>query len=612
MLREVSYYETTFNARWMKPELVAEDFVPTQEFQNLIHSTHSVLLGPRGCGKTTLLKMLTRRALDTWNLKRKPYYAKHVPFDMPAFESIYIPSDVRWMSEIKSIKEELPDSSMAERFQRILVSVSVLIAFIDSMEYILGNSIEQEIDLCTMLIRHFELVCRTPNYVDIKSTLYKINSDVQEALKIKDLKTLELTSKDLAPKLCGHALDVPTQCCALTSELFKGKLAFDRWALCYDELEIAPEWLQKELIQSTRSLGEQNILLKLTWSPFLPGGAGSEPQVRHDFVTIRLWHSHVGDATVFCRNLADSFLKRKFDDGTVTANSFFSPSSVIHDEKDRSIKPYERGSEIYLSIKELAGFDDSFADFLRSHHLDPDDPYTESSNIRNTVLRKIAPIVMLRLAFTKPSGFRSRKVKTIYFGENAIYFISEANPRILLGILNDLYDTWKVRPTFSGPNKYPHISPNVQARVLSEVANRFHTYLSTVLVDLKQFGVNENMSLITFIDLIGNHLNKEMLTKSPFPINPVGSFTVEDNPSDFVVNTVDKAVNLGALVFVGASQQDVPVSVAGQRFRLSFLLAPVFKLPLRNYNPIKLGQFRDRKLAPRVKKNRGDSQHPLL
>src|SRR4051812_19038657 len=90
-----------FNARFVDPEHVARQFVPTLAFSKLVYQRHSVLLGPRGCGKTTLLKMLTRRALHTWEAERQRHESYELP--LPSFEAIYIPTDVRWSYEIASV-----------------------------------------------------------------------------------------------------------------------------------------------------------------------------------------------------------------------------------------------------------------------------------------------------------------------------------------------------------------------------------------------------------------------------------------------------------------------------------------------------------------------------
>jgi len=78
----------SFNARNYTPSQVAETFISSEDFETLWRNEHTVLLGPRGSGKTTLFKMLTVQALYSWShplaekLKsRKPFTAIFVPTD---------------------------------------------------------------------------------------------------------------------------------------------------------------------------------------------------------------------------------------------------------------------------------------------------------------------------------------------------------------------------------------------------------------------------------------------------------------------------------------------------------------------------------------------------
>ena len=53
----------SFNARNYTPAQVAATFIPNDDYRLLWRNEHTVVLGPRGSGKTTLFKMLTVQAL---------------------------------------------------------------------------------------------------------------------------------------------------------------------------------------------------------------------------------------------------------------------------------------------------------------------------------------------------------------------------------------------------------------------------------------------------------------------------------------------------------------------------------------------------------------------
>ena len=114
-----------FNARWLTPVEVAENFVPVPAFQKLVSTHHAALLGPRGSGKTTLLKMLTRPALDAWSrlVEEDPETAANL--DLPSFEAVYLPSDVRWSIELSALSgDPAVGIEHAALLQRFLVTAS--------------------------------------------------------------------------------------------------------------------------------------------------------------------------------------------------------------------------------------------------------------------------------------------------------------------------------------------------------------------------------------------------------------------------------------------------------------------------------------------------------
>src|SRR2546421_8453034 len=88
MMKETPFLYSSFNARQLTPEEVAETFVAPPQYEQLCKTEHTLLLGPRGSGKTTLLKMLTAPALRAWG-KKGEVEVRQLPF-----KAIYIPADV--------------------------------------------------------------------------------------------------------------------------------------------------------------------------------------------------------------------------------------------------------------------------------------------------------------------------------------------------------------------------------------------------------------------------------------------------------------------------------------------------------------------------------------
>jgi energy-coupling factor transporter ATP-binding protein EcfA2 len=259
-----------FNARWLSPEQVARSFVPTPDLIKLSKLQNSLLMGPRGCGKTTLLKMLTRRAIKVWKDERVIKEPELKDYLSPTFEAIYVPSDIRWAYELSALDLEIQnDPVLAERVQRCAVAVSSLAAAITTFEDLLsGDSASQE-RVVRSLIKLLHLNNVIPSFSEVRLMLLDLNNELRNAIVSRN-DSLIASVVNNAPKVfTGHAFDILDTACTVFDESAPILKKPDKWGFCFDELEIAPGWLQRELLTTLRSIN-QRFLLKLTWSPVLP------------------------------------------------------------------------------------------------------------------------------------------------------------------------------------------------------------------------------------------------------------------------------------------------------------------------------------------------------
>ncbi len=576
MRTESSY--SAFNARWLDPEEVARSFVPTGHYANLVRPQHSLLMGPRGCGKTTLLKMLTRRALQVWIGEKRSSQEHNVTISLPNFEAIYIPSDVRWSAELEAVTREVDLSTIdAERTQRALVAVSCLIEATRVFQDILDANDEDPTALLKTLVSHFDLGRIVPTFAEVRLKLQFWAEQINSYLVRRNVTGLVSLIDSFHPAFTGHALDTLIRACSVFSEYCPLRKPA-RWAFCFDELEIAPTWLKTEMFTSLRST-DQRFLLKLTWSPLLPTSLTARQERQHDFAAIRMWHGHVVEARPFCREFSERYIRARLGDGTLTPLSVFGPS-LFAQEDDSLAEPYESGSVAWRSMVDLASRDRSFAQYLLKHNLDPTDPRTEEISVRDETLRKIKPIVLIRDAFYKSElgEKRSRKNPTIYFGEDAIYAMSEGNPRLLASLLNDLLDAASV--TTDGR---PRVKPEAQSRILTAASHRVRSGIRAYPVR----GVPGNRSLFQLLERLGDFVHSELVTKE-FNADPLGSFIVgEDTPSD-LLEQLEVGLLLGVLVHIRSKENDIPSQIVGARLRLSYVLSPAYKVLFRNYRDIRL------------------------
>jgi hypothetical protein len=572
-----------FNARWLSPEDIARAFVPTSHFKVLVKVQHSLLMGPRGCGKTTLLKMLTRPAQTTWWRERVPLSPKLAEYPTPDFEAIYVPSDIRWSYELDAIGNELRDyATVAETVQRASVGISAFIEATRVFQRILEDTERDCEKLLKGIIAHLELGPTVPSFAEIRLKLLSWAEEIHRLFVLRDPGRLRAHVETLPPSITGHAADALARACALFEE-YAPDVAPKKWALCFDEVEIAPRWLQSELLNSLRSV-DQRFLLKLTWSPILPSDLIKHQEQQHDYAVIRMWHSHAAEARPFAQAYSTNLLKDRLNDEGITPSDVFGVSPFAQDDvqEDSSRDPYGEGTNIWRAMVSLAAKDRTFRDFLTESRLDPSNPITDVPKLRDEVLRKIKPIVLIRDAYLReaPGNLykRSRKLSSLYYGEDAIYAMSEGNPRMLAGLLNELVDS-ESRPA----EGTPRIRPETQSRILLAASQRMRTGIKTYPVGA---GLRA-ASLSKLVERLGHFLHGE-LVGAAFNADPIGSFLVDNDVPPELHDTVSVGLLIGAFVYVGSTASDVPVSVLGARVRLSHMLAPIYKLSFRNFREIRL------------------------
>jgi hypothetical protein len=272
----------------------------------------------------------------------------------------------------------------------------------------------------------------------------------------------------------------------------------------------------------------------------------------------------------------------------LTPSLFFSRSVLAAEKDEEPPESYERDSTEYKSFKELASWDKSFEILLRRKGIDPRDPVPKNVAQKDEFFRKIKPIALLRTHFLRDDRGRPRKAAVIYAGKEAVYAICEGNPRWLRGLLNDFVDLGTLETLADGITR--RIRYSDQARVLNTAGQRFLALIKASPFKppfAQSTKKGRELTLLDFVLSIGSFFQRQIYG-TEFPLDPIGTFGVPHDTDDTTVAVLEQLLELGAVVYVGTSPQDVPVSVRGSRFRLSFILASSFKLPLRTYRDVTL------------------------
>src|SRR5690606_10578544 len=165
-----------------------------------------------------------------------------------------------------------------------------------------------------------------------------------------------------------------------------------KWALLFDELETAPDWVVGQLFAALRMFNPR-MFLKLAISPVSPSAyktllSQDAPADGHDYRQIALWYTDRVDAKGFCEAVWRSLTKKagiNVSAREALGASAFEPVSAAIMKR---ANPYAPGQYWYNVFDELRRKDRSFAAFLRAKHIDLDTLGQADQRVKDAVLRK--------------------------------------------------------------------------------------------------------------------------------------------------------------------------------------------------------------------------------
>lgn len=579
---KVEDFYATYNARHLNPKEVAKTFIYSDSYEKLIQNNHSVILGARGCGKTTLMKMLTLPALYSWDNEKAKQIRENIQF-----YSIYISTDIYWDVKNKTYSSQLKKFSKFAHLISVFsvnsnVFTSLCDTFLNIIEFELKDfSEDKEIELCFQLIRSWKLGSVIPRIKYVKEALNdridSVNQLIQNVIfnysSETDIPYLDYFNLSFESSL-EHLIPIFERIYSIENK--------KNWALCFDELEFAPIWLTEILFKSLRSR-KSYILYKLSSSPILPtelelplkNGYGASSG--NDLKIIKMWTSK--DNERFSKQIIDSLLQTKFN--ISDSDSFFGSNEIYNKQPDSYIK----GSPFYKQIIQLLKKDESFRDFLITKKINLENPVPINDSQKDVLYRKIKPIVYFRNFYLETNlskdGFdakqRKRKTGELFSGIEILTKICDGNPRWLIGIVSGIL----TKSDISGA------TVKVQYDELVAAAKRFENVIANIPI-----GINNSLSLIDIIKKLGAYFQTELLG-GEFRMDPKATFTVDKSKiliPETIVALLEKGISQGAFILLDCDDETFDFKIRNQRFKLSYLFFLLYKLPIRRYNPIKLSE----------------------
>jgi hypothetical protein len=594
---------SAFNAKAMSYEQVASSFVSSTKFSHLAGQWNSLLVGPRGSGKTTLLRMLSLEGMRAWPGDEANQFRKELNYT-----GIYVPADIAWGEMIAALGRTMSGPGFDLIAEAAFVT-NVMIATISAMQVRVQPPIS-EID--RHHYRSVQLSQKTLESVTKEiASLWKLELRSASLLSLQNALAERLLHIGQQTTLLGRRREVadseivecmPYVGLPMIQCVNQAISSFDRavgqndavWALLFDEFEVAPNHLQKMVLTALRA-GTTKLLFKVALAPCGPHtlislATPTPPTAKDDFRQVELWYPDKSEAESFCARVFASRAQREPNFAKLRPEQVFGKSAYAIVDEDG----HASGSASYVHrsdqwAKEFAALkakDASFAQFLFRKGISVDDLDASDYAPSGTLIRKISPIVAFRNAYRGSADGKKRGRKAFnsaYSGWSAIAAMSEGNPRWLIGLLTGIFA--EVGDARSLPIGIP-----VQQRHANDTGWTFANVLRTAAI--RQFDqIQTSMPIFELLSKIGSYFY-DRLVVDEFQEDPPLSFIVDSEVDDDTENCLRIALNHGAIVcYQPADDIGGFGSLKGKRFRLSYLLSPCFKLPVRKSKPISLSKI---------------------
>lgn len=538
---------------------VADGFVETENFKRLLRNCHTVVMGPRGCGKTTMLKMLYPLAA-----------AKVMSQDEIPFWGIYIPSDRQWSMQLSEMANMLHDDRGAsEGLSKALINLNVLYAWCETVEALLSLAgIEEGADTLgfyrqlkdSWKIDHPIQPTMSAVKVQLKQYVAEVNKWVNmgdaSKIKIPDVAQYEMTSAlSLSIEIFMSAFgDRP---------LFRNKR---HWAICIDEMEIAPNWLRQYIMQCMRSVNQQ-LLFKITAVPSTSEGSKDSlsSSESNDYELIKTWIYNDISRTEW-----RAFCSKYISDSILT------PMGIDENELKKLLTPGDL-DENYLSrhdmlnktIKDLANIDKSFYQFLLRKGANPNADDVLVTCKRSVVTFTLHAVYERLQLMRNAANIVNPTVYNVYMGEWLLYEYSDGCPRVFINIIKEISQCIGVDQRGQRNLKISGI-----ARLISTTSN---TVLYNKLAYYTIVPIIYQDKIITYkeiLDAIGIYLNRR-LTGEEYEVLPEIYFSYEVKELSIFI---DYALESGAIVLIEDPTLYQGVSRNHRVFRLNYGLFPYYHI----------------------------------
>lgn len=579
---DAQYPVFSYTATKLSPPEVARTFVPPAAFSTLRDARNAILVGPRGSGKTTLLKMLTPDGLTAWQGPEASLTRQKM-----ADVGVFVGVDAMWSEQIDSAAPEDRASFGAAAY-----ALHIARSFIQTLIFRTGKidspqaAEDRHLSLSLTKIDEQSICGRAARLFKLpqkSSSLRSLNHDLGDRLNELGSYRYRLRDGQRLPEWAYlNPLHAVAELAGMVNEL--GSEPHRRWALLFDELELAPETIVDDILARLRG-HEPLLIFKLSLAPILrstdllTGERGATDGQDVEYIPLTT------------AERSDTFVSKIFDKQreAATLPRALNPRAVlgasIFDAGDRggrhaaAVDPYRRGSQIWESMRWLRDNDATFAGYLLENGISLDELELLSAAKRASHIRKIRNLAVVRAHFRNGARIDTQSTRQLYAGEATMLAIPDGNPRMSTILMREIVSALDTQPALPLPR-------SVQATILRTTTTRFLALLHA------QTGIRlgtRAVTMVNLVDAIGQSLHSRLVNDRFSPDVPAGFFVDESVPEHFLP-LLKQAVNTGAIIHIPKNDSSLPVSTdaRGRHYRLSYLLAPRYGLPLRQGKTVAL------------------------
>ncbi|WP_108820269.1 ORC-CDC6 family AAA ATPase [Pseudovibrio sp. Alg231-02] len=582
---------TQFNARNASPKDIASSFVMPEYFEQAAAYQNLVLVGPRGLGKTTIMKALTATGL--YYLHQREEFADRLRRVNFEYIPVYIPAESIWKGTAQLVSNLEISKSDRDLILNGLFTDHCLYQLIASFEdarfvsdlTIQGEAVPwaahltdvQESQICEMCSELWSLPTKQFSFIGLKLALLKrinmFRSAVSPFNSSANLDTIRLVGHlDFLVMLKGFFDAVESQ------------IGVHRWSVSFDEMEIAPKRVLTRLYENLRSF-DQRAVLKFSLFPYIDfydleerlRTSETGPVDGQDFHSIILANKFADADHKFSKELIQKECENRGIAFSEFVNYLNNSSAIKKDTRKFVSKGFERQvSAIYTAAKSAG--DKSFIEHMANNDFKnvSDIDGLRGENLRASYLRKVAPIAEIRSYYfskadkskTRQSSTRRRSAKGYgyYHGFDQLLSLTEGNPRAVKYLLNELFVSFN-----DGVD-----SRIAQNRAIPRNVDRFRALIASYNPSVKS--ANEVYPTLAVVDRLGETLS-ENLFDSKFQPEPALSYRLK-GVSTKIRDALIIGINSGALVVDQRSDgKQLIFDLEGCRLRISHRLAPFYKLP---------------------------------